>query len=289
MFGLLHTGDSYKSQTEYLVSCTQTYLKLCYGSACEIYDLALQNKQLVSFLMIKRDGAKSPPRKLEKYKKTDKLEDEIQEMYEELVAHSCTTKLYATFSLESFINAFTTYLINQKILNNVQDEVKEVILHTISRLYDKLSTLDKWEEITHQFGQNRLNKSTVLWKRFCNLYNFRDNIVHDKPVFILRTGDAIKIKKGMIAPVRREEAEPSMIARYIHDAYQACKIHDDMIRKLYTITGISEEGTKTDFFVLPQNYHRKIKNVVKRLEELEQELRESVTPSLKPEGYQELM
>ncbi|MEL7563377.1 MAG: hypothetical protein AAGU27_00610 [Dehalobacterium sp.] len=287
MFGLLYTGDSYKSQTEYLVSCTETYLKLCYRSACEIYDLAQQNKDLLSFLMIKRSG--NGLKSLEKHKTSQRLEDKMSEIYEELVTHSCTTKLYATFSLESFINAFSTYLINQRILNNVQDEVKEIILHNISRLYDKLSTLDKWEEVANQFGQNKLNKHTMLWKRFCNLYQYRDNMVHDKPVFILRTGDVIRVKKGIMAQVKSDEIEPATIARYINDAYQACKVHDDMIYKLYFITGVSEEEEQEKFFVLPRNYHRKIKNIIKKLEDLEQEIHERVTPFSHPEGYQELI
>jgi hypothetical protein len=127
MFGLLYTGDAYKSQTEYLVSCTETYLKLCYRSACEIYDLAQQNKELLYFLMIKSCG--TGPKNLERQKTGARLEDKIGEMYEELIIHSCTTKLYVTFSLESFINSFVTYLINHRILNNVKDEVKEIILH----------------------------------------------------------------------------------------------------------------------------------------------------------------
>ena len=180
MFGLLYTGDAYKSQTEYLVSCTETYLKLCYRSACEIYDLAQQNKELLSFLMIKSCG--TGPKNLERQKTGARLEDKIGEMYEELIIHSCTTKLYVTFSLESFINSFVTYLINHRILNNVKDEVKEIILHNISRLYDKMSTLDKWEEVANQFGKNKLNKYTVLWKKFCNLYRYRDDMVHDKPI-----------------------------------------------------------------------------------------------------------
>lgn len=287
MFGLLYTGDSYKSQTEYLVSCTETYLKLCYRSACEIHDLAQQNKELLSFLMIRSTG--TGLKSLERQRTGQRLEDRMGEMYEELIAHSCTTKLYATFSLESFINSFATYLINQKILHNVQDEVKEIILHNISRLYDKMSILDKWEEVASQFGQNRLNKNTVLWKKFCNLYRYRDNMVHDKPVFILRTGDIIKVKKGIIAPVKREEIEPSNIARYIHDAYQACKVHDDMIHRLYFITGVPEDEEQAKFFVLPRNYHRKMKNIVKKLEDLEREIQERVTPFSDHEGYRELM
>ncbi|MGI6684182.1 MAG: hypothetical protein ACOX47_01465 [Bacillota bacterium] len=287
MFGLLYTGDAYKSQTEYLVSCTETYLKLCYRSACEIYDLAHENKELLSFLMIK--GWDKSLRSLERNKTGQRLEDKMVEMYEELIAHSCTTKLYVTFSLESFINSFATYLINHRILNNVQDEVKETILHNISRLYDRMSTLDKWEELANQFGKNKFNKYTVLWKKFCNLYRYRDNMVHDKPIFILRTGDVIKVKKGMIAPVQKEEIEPSTIARSINDAYQACKVHDDMIHKIYLITGVEEEEERTKFYILPRNYHRKIKNIIKKLEDLEQEIYDRVTLFSKSEGYQELM
>mgnify|MGYP000954409941 CR=1 FL=1 len=287
MFGLLYTGDAYKSQTEYLVSCAETYLKLCYRSACEIYDLAHENKELLSFLMIKGwgPGLKS----LERHKAGQRVEDKMIEMYEELITHSSTTKLYVTFSLESFINSFATYLINHRILNNVQDEVKEIILHNISRLYDKLSTLDKWEEVANQFGKSKLNKYTVLWKKFCDLYRYRDNMVHDKPVFILRTGDVIRVRKGIIAPVKKEEIEPSTIARYINDAYQACKVHDDMIHRIYFITGVPEEGEQAKFFILPRNYHRKIKNIVKKLEDLEQEINERVTPYAQPAGYQELV
>ncbi len=276
MIGLLHTGDSYKSQTEYLVSCTQTYLKLCYRSACEILDLSQQNKQTIPFMMLKRDGvAANSSNKLGINKTSGRWEEKVQEIYEELVTHSCTTKLYASFSLESFINAFATYLINQRILNNVQDGVKDIILHNISRLYDRLSTLDKWEEVAQQFGNSKLNKSTVLWKRFCGLYSYRDKMVHDKPIFILRTGDQVKIKKGVIASVKKDETEPSAIAHFIQDAYQVCKVHDNMIQKLYLLTGISEEEQQINFFVLPRNYHRRIKNVVKKLEELEQEIDET--------------
>lgn len=283
MFGLLYTGDSYKSQTEYLVSCTETYLKLCYRSACDIYDLAQQNKSLLSFLIIKGSGCSL--KSLERQKTGQGLEDRISEMYEELVIHSCTTKLYATFSLESFINTFSTYLINHRILNNVQDEVKEIILHNISRLYDKLSTLDKWEEVADQFGSAKFNKYTVLWKKFCDLYRYRDNIVHDKPVFILRTGDTIKIKKGIVSLVQNEDLEPATIARYINDAYQACKVHDDMIHKIHLITGVPEEEAQSKLFVLPRNYHRKIKNVVNKLADLEQELHSNMEPFSNAEGY----
>lgn len=286
MFGLLYTGDSYKSQTAYLGSCTETYLKLCYLSACEIYDLALQNKELLSFLMIK--GKDNNFKVLERTGTGLRLEDKMSEMYEELVTHSCTTKLYATFSLESFINAFSTYLINQRILNHVQDGVKEIILHNISRLYDKLSTLDKWEEVLNQFGHSKFNKNTVLWKKFCSLYQYRDSMVHDKPVFILRTGDVIRVKKGIMAQVKGAEMEPATIAHYINDAYQACKVHDDMIHKLYQITGVFEEE-QDKFFVLPRNYHRKIKNVIKKLEDLELEIQKRVIPFSHTEGYQELI
>lgn len=287
MFGLLYTGDAYKSQTEYLVLSAKTYLKLCYRSAAEIYELALENKEMLSFLMIKGWG--TGLKNLERHKSGQRLEDKMGEMYEELITHSCTTKLYVTFSLESFINSFATYLINQRILNNVRDEVKEIILHNNSRLYDKMSTLDKWEEVAHQFGKSKLNKYTVLWKKFCNLYRYRDNMVHDKPIFILRTGDVIRVKKGIIAPVKREEIEPSTIAKYINDAYQACKVHDDMIKKIYVITGVPEEEEQVKFFILPRNYHRKIKNIIKKLEDLEQEIQEKATPFTKPEGYRELV
>jgi len=274
MFGLLHTGDLYKSQTEHLVVCTQTYLKLCYRDASGILDLVKKNKDcFMSFWTNNRDNVKTAKRNLEEQKRTENIEDQLKEIYQELIIHSRTTKLYASFSLESFINSFATFLTNRKILVNVQDETKEVILHYVSRLYDRMSTLDKWEEVAKQFGQSKLNKSTVLWKRFCDLYTYRDNVVHDKPVFIRRTGDIVKIKRGMIRFVKKEEADPSVFAHYINDAYQACKTHDNMIHKLYMITGVEEESIQNQFYVLPQNYHRKIKNVVHKLSSMEEEIR----------------
>ncbi|MGI6065214.1 MAG: hypothetical protein ACOYI2_01835 [Bacillota bacterium] len=273
MFGLLHTGDSYQSQTEHLVHCTQTYLKLCYGNARDIFELAKENRELISFWAKNRERSQESRSNLEKQKNAEKVEDQIQEYYRELIIHSCTTKLYASFSLESFINAFATFLTNRKILVSVQDEAKETILHYISRLYDKMSTLDKWEEVAAQFGSTQLNKRTILWKKFCELYRFRDSAVHDKPIFIRRTGDVVQIKRGVIRQVKVESKETSAIARYINDAYQACKTHDDMIRKLYTITGVKEEEGNTQFYVLPNNYHRRIKTVVKKLEELEQQIK----------------
>lgn len=272
MFGLLYTGDSYKSQTENLVLCTRTYLKLCYRNAIEIYDLAGQKKDLLAFWIINRNRGISPLNNLDKRKNTEKPEDRIQALCDELLVHSMTTKLYASFSLESFINSFAVFMTNKNILVNVPGEAKEVILYCVSRLYDKMSTLDKWDEVANQFGQSKINKYTLLWKKFCNLYSYRDDVVHDKPIFICRTGDILKVKKGMIKTIRKEESEPDLITYYINDAYQACKTHDDMIRKLHVITGVTGESDRQDFFVLPKNYHRKIKNVIKRLEELEKEI-----------------
>lgn len=271
MFGLLHTGDLYQSQTGYLVQCTQTYLKLCYWDARQILDISRNNKELILLLVYDQDQREGTGPGKGKQKDAEKIDAKIKEFYKELVIHSQTTKLYATFSLESFINTFATFLTNQKILVSVQDEARELILHYISRLYDKMSTLDKWEEVAKQFGQTKLNKNTVLWKKFCELYRFRDNAVHDKPIFIRRSGDILQIQRGMIRQVKKENLEQSAIASYIQDAYQACKVHDNMINKLHLITGTPEEKDQTGFYVLPNNYHRRIKNLIKQLEELEQE------------------
>lgn len=271
MFGLLHTGDLYRSQTGYLVQCTQTYLNLCYWDARQILEIVRNNKELFVLLVQDRNRMEDSGPGKGKKKETEKIEGKIKEFYRELVIHSQTTKLYVTFSLESFINTFATFLTNQKILVSVQDEAKELILHYISRLYDKMSTLDKWEEVARQFSQTKLNKNTMLWKRFCELYRFRDNAVHDKPVFIRRSGDILQIQRGMIRQVKKENPEQSPIAHYIQDAYQACKVHDDMINKLHMITGTPEEKEQTGFYVLPNNYHRRVKNLIKQLEELEQE------------------
>lgn len=278
MFGLLQTGDSYKSQTEHLTQCTHTYLRLCYQNACDIYDLTKENKELLTIWLKNRDNLPATKQNLEKQKNAQKVEDKLQELHEELIIHCRTTKLYASFSLESFINAFATFLTNHKILSSVQDELKEVILHNISRLYDKMSTLDKWEEVAKQFGNTSLNKRTVLWKSFMDLYSFRDNVVHDKPIFIRSTGDLIQIRKGMIKSVKQPPPEQSVLAQYINDAYKACKTHDEMIRKLHTITEIPEEKNNKQLYILPNNYHRKIKNVVKKLEELENEMAGGANP-----------
>lgn len=262
MFGLLYTGDSYQSQTEYLVASTETYLNLCYQSACAIYELAQENKELLKIRCSQS----------EKLPIDQVLDENMGVKYEELAMHSCTTKLYVTFSLESFINFFIPYLINQRILIYVKDEVKDLILHNTSRLYDRLSTLDKWEEVAQQFGQKKLNKYSVLWKKVCRLYRYRDNMVHDKPVFILRTGDAVRVKRGVIAQVQKEEFEPMTIAQYMNDAYQACKAHDDIIQKIYDIVDLEQEEEHKVFFILPRNFHRKIKNIIKKIEDLEQEI-----------------
>lgn len=271
MFGLLHTGDLYRSQTGYLVQCTQTYLNLCCRDARQLLEITRNNKELIIMMVQDRDYRESAGPGKGKQKDAQKIDVKIKEFYRELVIHSQTTKLYATFSLESFINTFATFLTNQKILVSVQDEARELILHYISRLYDKMSTLDKWEEVARQFGQAKLNKNTILWKKFCELYRFRDNAVHDKPVFIRRSGDILQIQRGMIRQVKKENPEQSTIACYIQDAYQACKVHDNMINKLHLITDTPEEQEQTGFYVMPNNYHRRIKNLIKQLEELEQE------------------
>ncbi|MCR6544009.1 hypothetical protein NVS47_00485 [Dehalobacterium formicoaceticum] len=262
MFGLLYTGDFYQSQTEYLVASTSTYLDLCYQSACAIYELAKESKELLKTRC-------SEPDRLP----IDQVLDEnMGARYEELAMHSCTTKLYVTFSLESFINSLIPYLINQRILIHVDDEVKDLVLHNMSRLYDRLSTLDKWEEVAQQFGRKKLNKYSVLWKKVCRLYRYRDSMVHDKPVFILRSGDAVRVKRGMLAQVQKEEIEPMTIAQYMNDAYQACKAHDDIIQKIYDILSVEKEEKRRGLFILPRNYHRKIKNIIKKIGDLEQEI-----------------
>lgn len=272
MFGLLQTGDSYQSHTEHLVKCTQTYLKLCYRSACDIFQVVKENRKFLTYSIGSNEQLHWSGQSLENKKNAQRIEDQIKDIYRELIIHSNTTKLYASFSLESFINAFATFLTNRKILVSVQDEAKETILHYVSRLYDKMSTLDKWEEVASQFGSTRLNKQTILWKKFCELYRFRDSEVHDKPIFIRRTGDILQIKKGVIKTVKLAEPQQSLTAHYINDAYQACKTHDDMIRKLYLITGTEDKEENSRFYVLPNNCHRKIKTIVKKLEDMENEI-----------------
>lgn len=272
MFGLLQTGGVYKSQTEQLVRCTHTYLKLCYQNARDIYELTKNKNEVFSDWLKSREHMPCPPSNLEAPKKQgDRIEEKIHELHHQLVVHTTTTKLFVSFSLESFINSFATYLTNHRILISVGDNAKEVILHYISRLYDKLSTLDKWEEITKQFGAARLNKQTVLWKNFCELYSFRDNVVHDKPVFIRSTGDVLQIKKGVVRSVKPDEGDTSVVAGNLWDAYRACKTHDEMINKILQITNVSDESYHKDYYILQNSYHYKIKNLVKKLKDLEAE------------------
>lgn len=271
MFGILHTGDSYTSQTEHLVSSTRTYLRLCYLNAFAIHKLSAEEPGLISCLKKNNKTAFIPG--LGMIKNNASMEEMAGEAYRELVIHSETAKLYAAFSLESFINSFATFLANQKILINVQDEARETILHYIGRLFDRMSTLDKWEEVAVQYGRTHFNRQTVLWKRFCDLYRFRDNAVHDKPLFFRRTGDILQIKKGVLKPVQQLPKLESPAAHYLNEAYQACKTHDDMVGKLLMITGVKEEQEAC--FVIPNHYHRKIKTLIKKVQALEEISEES--------------
>lgn len=99
-----------------------------------------------------------------------------------LHAKSLSVVLNCCFCMESYINSLAFHLFQEKdflgLIRDGHDVTAEILLDAI----DKMSTQSKWETIGKLKTGSSFDKSKSPFQDFKALFNFRNDVVHDKTV-----------------------------------------------------------------------------------------------------------
>ena len=93
-----------------------------------------------------------------------------------------STVLSSCFCLESYINSFAFHLFQEKdflgLMREGHDATAEILIDAIERM----STAAKWEAVGKLKKSSGFDRSKSPYQDFKHLFNFRNDLVHDKVV-----------------------------------------------------------------------------------------------------------
>jgi hypothetical protein len=152
----------------------------------------------------------------------------------ELVAHlhsqSLTTILLSCFTLESYINNLAYFLISEADLLGLIKLGHKTSAELVLDAIDRMSSREKWAQVSRLGNSAGLDKSRYPAQDFGYLFNFRDDLVHDK-----------------VAPYSDERAKKRYNARFpdpvfaqlsLKHASYAATVYWDMAQEMHRVLGV---------------------------------------------------
>lgn len=97
-----------------------------------------------------------------------------------LHAESLSVLLNTCFTLESYINSLGYFLLKEKDFLGLVSSGHDVTAEIITDAIEKMSTISKWDTLGSLNKGAGFNKSKAPYQNLKVLFNFRNDIVHDK-------------------------------------------------------------------------------------------------------------
>ncbi|WP_186409031.1 hypothetical protein, partial [Candidatus Accumulibacter aalborgensis] len=140
-----------------------------------------------------------------------------------------STILSCCFCLESYINSFAFHIFQEKdflgLVREGHDATAEILIDAIERM----STAAKWEAVGKLKKGSGFDQSKSPYQDFKHLFNFRNDLVHDKVVDYKKT-DIARNRYGNRLP------DPVFGMLELEHAIYAASTYWEMVGKIHQLT-----------------------------------------------------
>lgn len=140
-----------------------------------------------------------------------------------------TVTLTSCFCLESYVNALAFRLFRENdflgLLRKGHDATADILIDAI----DRMSTTAKWETLGKLREGNSFDRSVSPFQDLRNLFNFRNDLVHDK--FVPYNKDRMRNRYGNQLP------DPVMGVLELEHAVYAAETYWAMVEEVHRLTG----------------------------------------------------
>jgi hypothetical protein len=259
--GLVRLSDTVKSNLLLCASVTKQLITF-YEARKPIYEEVRGLARQALAGAISHESAETKMRAL-----LDKIPEEESAICLDLVSHlhsqSLTAILLCCFTLESYINNIAYFLVGEADLLGLLKGGHKTSADLVLDAIDRLSAREKWFQVSRIANSSGLDKSKYPVQDFGYLFNFRDDVVHDKAVPY--SDDRAKKRYNGKFP------DPVFSQLALKHANYAATVYWDMVSELHRVISVPPETFHRHYNLQPWRTvddRKNIENLIRQYDQI---------------------